>query len=636
MKKRLIITEKPSVAMEILKALKINGKRGDGFIEGDDTIITWCVGHLVSLSYPEVYDEKLKKWQFETLPFLPETWKYEVRKDVKKQFAVVKKHMTRADVDTIYCATDSALEGENIFRLVLEMCGSKAKSKKLLRIWIDSQTEEEIQRGVREAKPLSEYDNLAKAALLRSKEDYLMGINFSRAIALRYQSAIKSTLMADKSPTVAVGRVMTCVLGMVVEREEQVRKFVKTSFYKVQGESDAMKFEWSTTKDSAYFESPLLYNEKGFLKEIDAITLKNSLSNEVIVTDINKKTEVKNPPLLYNLAEIQGQATKDLKLSPDETLAAVQILYEKKMVTYPRTDARVLSTAVAKEIDKNLNGLTGYAGTSKITSYILGNKKYDGLTKTKYVDDSKISDHYAIIPTGKGLDQLSSLTPVQITIYDMIVRRFLAIFLPGAKYEKIKIEVKSNKESLFLDKKILAYSGFLGLYDKEVDDQTEYKTLSLLKKGDTLTIDQYNVTTGETKPPSRYTSGSMVLAMENAGKLIEDEELREQIKGSGIGTSATRAETIKKLVKNAYLSLDKKTQILKPTKLGYAIYDSVLQSIPAMLKPDHTASWEKGLDMVVNGTLTEDAFYQKLTAHVATKTNILKEMNAAVKINIPA
>ena len=637
MAKRLFIAEKPSVAREFAKILKVDAKRGNGYLESEDTIVTWCVGHLVTMSYPEVYDEALKKWDMNTLPFLPETFLYEVIPSVKDQFNIVAGLLNREDVDTIYVCTDSGREGEYIYRLVDQMA-KVPDTKKKLRVWIDSQTEEEILRGVREAKPIAEYDNLSHSAYLRAKEDYLMGINFSRVLSLKYGYWLNNNFQDKKWTSVSVGRVMTCVLGMVVKREWEIRNFKKAPFYRVIGdfslEGKGFQGEWKAVEGSAYYESPALYKENGFKKKEDAQKLMDSLLQPEpvasVIEKVEKKKEKKNPPLLFNLAEIQNLSSKLFKISPDETLAIVQELYEKKLVTYPRTDARVLSSAVAKEIGKNLGGLQGYEQAREFLPYISENQTYKGLEKTRYVNDKQITDHYAIIPTGQGLGALRSLGELQSKMYEVIVRRFLSIFYPPAVYQKLNVTVKSGEEHFFTSTKVLVEEGFLPVTQywftkkknvAEIDmdakeDQEETfdlkEVLGLLKKDTPVQLQACHIKEGETSPPKRYNSGSMVLAMENAGQLIEDEELRAQIKGSGIGTSATRAEILKKLFNIGYLNLNKKTQIITPALKGELVFGIVRYSMPQMLSPKLTASWEKGLTGVAEGNITEEEYMVKL------------------------
>ena len=637
MAKRLFIAEKPSVAREFAKILKVDAKRGNGYLESEDTIVTWCVGHLVTMSYPEVYDEALKKWDMNTLPFLPEKFLYEVIPSVKDQFNIVAGLLNREDVDTIYVCTDSGREGEYIYRLVDQMA-KVPDTKKKLRVWIDSQTEEEILRGVREAKPIAEYDNLSHSAYLRAKEDYLMGINFSRVLSLKYGYWLNNNFQDKKWTSVSVGRVMTCVLGMVVKREWEIRNFKKTPFYRVIGdfslEGKGFQGEWKAVEGSAYYESPALYKENGFKKKEDAQKLMDSLLQPEpvasVIEKVEKKKEKKNPPLLFNLAEIQNLSSKLFKISPDETLAIVQELYEKKLVTYPRTDARVLSSAVAKEIGKNLGGLQGYEQAREFLPYISENQTYKGLEKTRYVNDKQITDHYAIIPTGQGLGALRSLGELQSKMYEVIVRRFLSIFYPPAVYQKLNVTVKSGEEHFFTSTKVLVEEGFLPVTQysftkkknvAEIDmdakeDQEETfdlkEVLGLLKKDTPVQLQACHIKEGETSPPKRYNSGSMVLAMENAGQMIEDEELRAQIKGSGIGTSATRAEILKKLFNIGYLNLNKKTQIITPALKGELVFGIVRYSMPQMLSPKLTASWEKGLTGVAEGNITEEEYMVKL------------------------
>lgn len=680
MGKSVYIAEKPSVAQEFAKALKLNTKRRDGYLESDEAIVTWCVGHLVTMSYPEEYDPALKKWNLQTLPFIPEEFKYEVIPSVAKQFQIVSGILNREDVDTIYVCTDSGREGEYIYRLVEQE--AHVEGKKRRRVWIDSQTEEEILRGIREAKDLSEYDNLGASAYLRAKEDYLMGINFSRLLTLKYGNSI-SNFLQTKYSVVSVGRVMTCVLGMVVRREREIRDFVKTPFYRVLSTIDAQghtfEGEWRAVKGSRYFESYDLYKENGFKERKKAEELIQYLQtpdDESVnvagiqgqsglncrIESIEKKKEKKNPPLLYNLAELQNDCSKRFKISPDETLRIVQELYEKKLVTYPRTDARVLSTAVAKEITRNLNGLSKYPMAAPYMQDILNFGSYKTLAKTRYVNDKQITDHYAIIPTGQGLNALSTVSSTAKGVYDLIVRRFLSIFYPPAVYQKVAIVTKIKEESFFSSFKVLAEEGYLkvaGIPKKKASqtatkdsgngnsennnndtndeagsdssdqslDTGLFEVIKSLKKGAVLQVRALDIKEGETSPPKRYNSGSMILAMENAGQLIEDEELRAQIKGSGIGTSATRAEILKKLVNIKYLALNKKTQVITPTLLGEMIYDVVDHSIRSLLNPELTASWEKGLNYVAEGSITSDEYMRKLDHFITSRTVGVKGLN---------
>ena len=643
MAKKVIITEKPSVAMEFAKALKINTNRKDGYIESDEWIITWCVGHLVTMSYPEVYDEKLRFWRLDTLPFLPKEWKYEIISNVEKQFNIVQGLLQREDVEVIYNAGDSGREGEYIQRLVFMMAKPNPNAK-MKRVWIDSQTEEEILRGIKEAKDMSEYDSLSDAAYLRAKEDYLIGINFSRLLSLLYARNLAKSMNEDRA-VISIGRVMTCVLGLVVSREREIRDFKKVSFYKIQGtfskgEDNGFLGNFKSVEGSSVFESPRLYNETGFKKKEDALKFIEFLkkNENAKIESVTKKKIKENPPLLFNLAEAQNECTRKFKLSPDETLQTIQNLYEKKLVTYPRTDARVLSTAVAKVITKNLNGIAKLNISDEIDAIIkkMSEEKYSTkLEKTKYVDDKKITDHYAIIPTGEGKENLAKLTQKERNVYELIVKRFLAIFYPAAEYNRISIELKVGQESFFASGKVCTNMGYTEIYkndkvvkekndeDKKDEDEEEdiddVEILAKLKKGDTLNISGFNLKEGETKPPKRYNSGAMILAMENAGKLIEDEELREQIKGSGIGTSATRAEIIKKLIKIDYIAANPKTQILTPTKRGEAVYDIVVKTMPDMLNPELTASWEKGLTMVAQKEISADEFMEKLERYIRDK-----------------
>lgn len=643
MGKSLFIAEKPSVAQEFAKALKVHTQRHDGYLESENTVITWCVGHLVTMSYPEKYDEKLKRWSLETLPFLPKKFKYEVIPAVKKQFDIVSSLLNRKDVETIYVCTDSGREGEYIYRLVAMMAHVEEKEQK--RVWIDSQTEEEILRGIREAKDIHEYDNLSASAYLRAKEDYLMGINFSRLLSLKYGNAVSSYL-GTRYQAISVGRVMTCVLGMVVRREREIREFVKTPFYRVLGKFDlgghTFEGEWRAAEGSRYFQSPLLYKENGFKEEKDARQLLAILSANppftAEVEKIEKKKENKNPPLLFNLAELQNECSKLFKLSPDETLKIVQELYEKKLVTYPRTDARVLSSAVAKEISKNIKGLLNYEHANPFAGEILEQGSYKNIGKPRYVNDKQITDHYAIIPTGQGMGTLKSLNVQSARVYEVIVRRFLSIFYPPAVYQKISLVSVTEKERLFSSFKVLISQGYLkiagysfgknkkeeigqkGQEEEQTEDTAFLERIQKVKKGSSLPIQKFYIKEGETSPPKRYTSGSMILAMENAGQLIEDEELRAQIKGSGIGTSATRAEILKKLITIKYLALNKKTQVITSTLLGEMIFDVVNNSIRSLLNPELTASWEKGLTYVAEGSITSEEYMVKLEDFIQRRT----------------
>lgn len=693
--KNLYIAEKPSVAREFAKALKINGGSKDGYIESNESIVTWCVGHLVTMSYPEEYDPALKKWTVETLPFLPKQFKYQVIDGVAKQFQIVKGLLNREDVGCIYVCTDSGREGEYIYRLV-DQVAQVPDTKEKRRVWIDSQTEEEILRGIKEAKLLSEYDNLCASAYLRAKEDYLMGINFSRILTLKYSYTVKNYLGKDKC-VISVGRVMTCVLGMIVRREREIRQFVKTPFYRVVGNvalaDGTFDAEWKAVEGTKYFESLLLYKENGFKEEKDARQLVMEMSdgsavfeeagrtgaareatgkeagennrtdntadaagkestpgensglndrkarvNDVTATieKAEKKKENKNAPLLYNLAELQNDCSRLFKISPDQTLQIVQELYEKKMVTYPRTDARVLSTAVSKEIYKNISGLKNIPSMKSYAENILQSGSYKGIAKTRYVNDKQITDHYAIIPTGQGLNAFGSLNDVAKKVYEIIVRRFLSIFYPPAVYHKVALTLDCNGEKLFANFKVLADSGYLPItvysFGSKKDEEEKYskemvEAAMQLKKGVKLSLKGFGIKEGETSPPKRYSSGTLILAMENAGQLIEDEELRAQIKGSGIGTSATRAEIIKKLVNNKYLDLNKKTQIIIPTLMGEMIHDVVASSISSLLNPELTASWEKGLSYVAEGSITEDEYMKKLEAFIQKRTDAVKGLN---------
>ena len=639
------------MAQQFAEALKIKGRRQDGYIESDTAVVTWCVGHLVTMSYPEAYDTKYKRWSFQTLPFLPKEFKYEVIGNVAKQFEIVKGLLNRPDVDTIYVCTDSGREGEYIYRLVAQMAGVHDKKQK--RVWIDSQTEEEILRGIREAKDISEYDNLSASAYLRAKEDYLMGINFSRVLTLRYGNSV-SNYLKTKYQAISVGRVMTCVLGMVVRREREIRSFVKTPFYRVLNsislEGEHFDGEWRAAEGSRYFQSPYLYKENGFKEKKYAQELIAFLSQDqplsCRVEKAERKKENKNPPLLFNLAELQNVCSKLFKISPDETLRVVQELYEKKLVTYPRTDARVLSTAVAKEIYKNISGLRRYPQINGAADEVLEMGSCKNIAKTRYVNDKQITDHYAIIPTGQGLNALTSLSQTSQRVYETIVRRFLSIFYPPAVYQKVNLTTMMGNEAFFSSFRVLQSEGYLKIAsnsfavrkasEKNTDTEEEENTscneillaaLQKLKKGDILSVDSLNIKEGETSPPKRYNSGSMILAMENAGQLIEDEELRAQIKGSGIGTSATRAEILKKLFTIKYLSLNKKTQVITPTLLGEMIFDVVNCSIRQLLNPELTASWEKGLTYVAEGSITSQEYMDKLEHFVRVRTAQVENSN---------
>ena len=654
-KKKVFISEKPSVAAEFAKVLGVTGGKGAGYIESDKYIITWCVGHLVTMSYPEKYDEKYKRWSLDTLPFIPDKFLYEIIDSVKKQFEVVKAQLNRDDVDTIYICTDSGREGEYIYRLVDSMAGVSGKQRK--RVWIDSQTEDEIKRGIAEAKDWSEYDNISNSAYLRAKEDYLMGINFSRLLTLKYGNTI-SAFLNTKHTVISVGRVMTCVLGMVVKREREIRAFDKTPFYRIIASLKKNEFEfeaeWKAVEGSEYFESPKLYKENGFKKKECALGLIEKLksASEATVVKVDKKKETKNPPLLYNLAELQADCSKRFKISPDETLATVQQLYERKLVTYPRTDARVLSTAVAKEIDKNIKGLTSLKTVGEYAKEVLEKGLYKGIVKSRYVNDSAITDHYAIIPTGQGLASLRSVGELGAKIYELICRRFLAIYYPAAIYEKFTIESLIEKEHLFTSFKLCKQPGYRDVMypsgealkenkqaneadGQENEDETEGQAgnpefiamISSLKKNDKLSVVDFNIKEGETTPPKRYSSGSMILAMENAGQLIEDEELRSQIKSCGIGTSATRAEILKKLVNIKYLELNKKTQIITPTLFGELVYEVVASSIKQLLNPELTASWEKGLNYVAGGSISPDEYMVKLDDFIRRRTDNVLRLN---------
>lgn len=636
--KNLYIAEKPSVARQFADVLGVKGNAGNGYLESDTAVVTWCVGHLITMSYPDVYDPNLKKWSLSTIPFIPSEYKYEVLPDTKKQFNIVAGLLNRDDVGCIYVATDSGREGEYIYRLVDSMAHVTGKEKR--RVWIDSQTEEEILRGIREAKPLSEYDSLSDAAYLRAQEDYLMGINFSRALSLKFSNVVQRYLGMDRC-VIAVGRVMTCVLGIIVKREREIREFVKTPFYRLVAgigeEGQTFDAEWKAVKGTKYFESPLLYKENGFKERADAEKLLEELKvgePEAVVEGIERKKEKKQPPMLYNLAELQNDCSSLFKISPSDTLKIVQELYEKKLVTYPRTDARVLSTAVAKEIGRNISGLKNFQPVAAWAQGAMESGTYKGISKTKYVNDKQITDHYAIIPTGQGFGALRSLAPTALKVYEIICRRFLSIFYPAAEYQKVAMTLSKNGEKLFANFKYLIDDGYLKVaansFAKKKDD-VKYSPefiarLAKIKKGDRLSVQGIDIKEGETSPPKRYNSGSLILTMENAGQFIEDEALREQIKGAGIGTSATRDGIITKLEKNKYISLNKKTQIVTPTFLGEIIYDIVFYSINGLLRADLTASWEKGLEGVAEGQISKQEYTDKMTTFVTKYTNLVKQI----------
>ena len=636
--KNLYIAEKPSVARQFADVLGVKGNAGNGYLESDTAVVTWCVGHLVTMSYPEVYDPNLKKWSLSTIPFIPTEYKYEVLPDTKKQFNIVAGLLTRDDIGCIYVATDSGREGEYIYRLVDSMAHVTGKEKR--RVWIDSQTEEEILRGIREAKPLSEYDSLSDAAYLRTQEDYLMGINFSRALSLKFSNVVQRYLGMDRC-VIAVGRVMTCVLGIIVKREREIREFVKTPFYRlvanVGEEGQTFDAEWKAVKGTKYFESPLLYKENGFKERPAAEQLLAELKAgepEAVAQAVERKKEKKQPPMLYNLAELQNDCSSLFKISPSDTLKIVQELYEKKLVTYPRTDARVLSTAVAKEIGRNISGLKNFQPVAEFAQGAMESGTYKGIAKTKYVNDKQITDHYAIIPTGQGFGALRSLAPTALKVYEIICRRFLSIFYPAAEYQKVAMTLSKNGEKLFANFKYLINDGYLKVvansFSKKKDDvkySPEFiSRLAKIKKGDKLSVQEIDIKEGETSPPKRYNSGSLILTMENAGQFIEDEALREQIKGAGIGTSATRDGIITKLEKNKYISLNKKTQIVTPTFLGEIIYDIVYYSINGLLRADLTASWEKGLEGVAEGQISKQEYTDKMTTFVTKYTNLVKQI----------
>ena len=635
MGKALIITEKPSVAQEFAKILKVSGRQ-NGYLENESYVITWCVGHLVEMVYPEEYDSKYKKWKLEDLPFLPKDYKYGVIKSVSGQYDVVHKMLHREDIDTVYWAGDAGKEGQTIEENIRNFGGVREGMQEL-RVWIDSQTEEEILRGIKEAKPMREYANLGKSGIMRTIEDYAMGINFSRAMSVKYGNLLNDAAGTKSYTAIAVGRVMTCVLGMVVIREREIRNFIETPFYRIVGKfTDAeIEAEWKTTEESAYYASPLLYKENGFAKEEDAKAFLESLAGkEARVSSVEKGISKKKAPLLFNLAELQAECAKRFKISPDETLQIAQDLYEKKLTTYPRTDARVLSSAVAKEISKNVSRLKGYEPVSQFVNAIMQSGTYRSIGRSAYTDDSKITDHYAIIPTGQ-LTELNSVNGLHRQVYDLIVRRFLSIFYPPAEYQTVKFIAKIEKESFFAGGKILKSPGYLCVLGKESAEEkdedggekeegTNAKMLlamiEKLSENDVVPVKGMDIKEGKTSPPKRYTSGSMVLAMENAGQLIEDEELRAQIKGSGIGTSATRAEIIKKLVRVGYLNLNRKSQVLTPTMLGEMIFETVSMTVPELLNPKMTASWEKGLDGITRGTVDMGEYRAKLEDFIRRET----------------
>ena len=641
MGKALFVAEKPSVAMDFVKLLKVDGKRNNGFIESEKAVFTWCVGHMVTMSYPEAYDEKLKYWNLRDLPFLPEKYKYEVINSAKEQFNVVKNLLNRDDITKIYVCTDSGREGEYIYRLVDDLSGNPQKEK--LRVWIDSQTEEEIKRGIKEAKPLDEYNSLAHSAYLRAKEDYIIGINFSRLLTLIYGKQVSNILKKEKNSVVAVGRVMSCVLGMVVDREREIRNFKKTSFYKISGSfsreerNEDIQGEWKALEKSKYKDSPKLYNEVGFKKKEDCKSLIKELENieEGIISNIKKTKENKNAPLLFNLAELQNECSKKFKISPDETLKHLQTLYEKKMVTYPRTDARVLSTAVAKEIKKTIFKLSNMDIGEEMKSFvstILDKDWAKTIIKSKYVDDKKITDHYAIIPTGEGNFTINSLKEIERKIYFLILRRFVAIFYPKAQYSKQAITITVDNEPFYITKKVCVERGYLDVLENKKEKESDDFPKDL-KKGEKVNINFLEMKEGETSPPKRFSTGSIIIAMENAGKLIEDEELREHIKGAGIGTSATRAEILKKLIKNEYIKSNEKTQILTPTELGEMIYEVINVSIPSLLNPKLTASWEKGLKLVYEKSIEPEEFMFKLEAYTKKSTYTVFKDNKIASLN---
>lgn len=639
MGKTLIITEKPSVAQDYARILGVSGKK-DGYIENSNYVITWCIGHLIALSYPEKYNPAMKKWSLDTLPFLPTEYKYEVISSVKKQYNIVHKMLHRQDIDIVYWAGDSGREGQYIEALIRDKGGVR-KGIVEKRIWIDSQTDEEIKNGIKNAKPMSAYDNMSASGYMRAIEDYSMGINFSRVLSVKYAYKLNRVAGTKKYTPISVGRVMTCVLGMVVDKEREIRNFKITPYYRVVADiGNGIQAEWKAVPGSKYYQTPFLYKENGFKEKKTAEDLIFFLQGKTFVVDsVKKSVEKKKAPLLFNLNELQAECSKRFKISPDETLKIAQTLYEKKLTTYPRTDARVLSTAIAKVIDKNLIGLKNYLPTAAYANDILAKSSFKGIENTKYTNDKMITDHYAIIPTGQvsGISSMDSLTR---QVYDLIVRRFLSIFYPEAAYQKIVCDCVCDNEHFFFSTKVLYQGGYYPVAGVDVSsilntnnlDPALKQLFSGLKKGDSFSISALKVCEGKTSPPKRYDSGSIILAMENAGQLIEEESLREQLKDSGIGTTATRADILKKLVSNGYLKLNKKTQVVSPEKLGEMIYEIVKCTIPALLNPKLTASWEKGLTQVEEGKVSKQEYRQKLEQFVQTKTEAVKNGNMSEQI----
>lgn len=654
MSKKLIITEKPSVARDFARVLGVAGKR-DGYIENDDYVISWCVGHLVEMVYPEEYDMKYKNWRLEDLPFLPKDYKYGVIKRSADQYRIINGLLHRDDIDTVYWAGDSGKEGQTIEENIRNYGGVRDGMTEL-RVWIDSMTDEEVRRGIAEAKPMSDYALLGESGIMRAIEDYSLGINFSRALSVKYGKLINDAAATKSYTAIAIGRVMTCVLGMVVRREREIRNFVKTPFFRVVGSfSDANIFaEWKAVKGSAFFESPLLYKENGFKKKESAQMLIDRLKGKPAVIDsIESGTSKKRAPLLFNLTELQAECTKRFKISPSQTLDIAQELYEKKLTTYPRTDARVLTTAVAKEISKNIRGLSGVSEVSTFANNVLENGMFKGIEKSCYTDDSKVTDHYAIIPTGQT-SALGSLSPLARNVYLLICRRFLSIFYPSAEYRTAKLQVRVDVEKFFATAKVLVKPGYLevagipseknaennegnGETDNDVGISKEdfVRFVEGARKGDPISVNDYLIKEGTTSPPKRYTSGDLVSAMENAGNLIEDDELREQIKKKGIGTPATRAGIIDKLIKIRYLNQGK-NQIITPGNLGEMIYEVVDLSIPTLLNPEMTASWEKGLEGIYNGSVDGREYRSKLEDYIRRETNkiIDKDLTFDIVTNI--
>ncbi|MCR5256110.1 MAG: topoisomerase C-terminal repeat-containing protein [Acetatifactor sp.] len=648
MPKKLIITEKPSVARDFARVLNVKGN-GQGFIENDEYVISWCFGHLVEMVYPEEYDIKYKRWNLEDLPFLPEKYKYGVINSSKDQYKIVNSLLHREDIDVVYWAGDSGKEGQTIEENIRNYGGVRDGMREL-RVWIDSQTDDEIKRGINEAKPMSDYFRLGKSGIMRTIEDYALGINFSRALSVKYGKLINDAAATKSYTAIAVGRVMTCVLGMVVDREREIRNFTETPFYRVCGNFSEGKLEaeWHAVPGSKYDNSPLLYKENGFKKKESAEELISFLSGKnAHIEKLEKGNSKKKAPLLFNLAELQSECSKIFKISPAETLAVIQELYEKKLTTYPRTDARVLTTAVAKEIGKNLYGLKNYAPVKSFVENIISKNFYRGIEKTHYTDDSKVTDHYAIIPTG-FTGSLDSLPDKHKRIYDLIVRRFLSIFYPAAEFATAKAVIDISGEKFQMSCKVLTNPGYMEISgipkssdenndsDENISKKEILDILNRLSEGDSIDVSEFVIKEGKTAPPKRYTSGNLILAMENAGNLIEDEELREQIKNTGIGTSATRGEILEKLVRIGYLNQNNKTQIITPEKLGEMIYEVVFLSVPSLLNPEMTASWEKGLEGIINGSVDDVDYRRKLEDYIRRETNkmIGNDLTNSIAANI--